>query len=84
MEEGCEHGQADEGDDGFHVNPGEVLPNYLVKLLVDIDRGTGKNRLVVVGTEKGDIQVIQYSAIFGTNGTVATCLLFAFWYPLLT
>ena len=84
MEEGCEHGQADEGDDGFHVNPGEDLPNYLVNSLVDIDGGTGKNRMTVVGTENGDRYVIQDGAIFGMNETVVTYLLSSFWYPLLT
>lgn len=36
------------------VNPGEEYPDYLVNSLVDIDGGTGRNRLTIVGTEAGD------------------------------
>ena len=40
-------------------------PNYLVNSLVDIDGGTGTDRLTVVGTEFGDKYVIQDGSIFG-------------------
>lgn len=33
--------------------------------MVDVDGGTGKNRLTIVGTEAGDRYVIQDGAIFG-------------------
>lgn len=54
------------GDDEFQVvDPAEDLPDYVVNSLVDIDGGTGTNRLTIVGTEAGDRYVIQDGAIFG-------------------
>ena len=44
-------------------NP-EELPDYVVNSLVDIDGGTGSNRLTVVGTEAGDRYVIQVNSLF--------------------
>jgi hypothetical protein len=40
-------------------------PDYLVNSLVDIDGGTGTDRLTVVGTEFGDKYVIQDGKVFG-------------------
>ena len=74
-EEGCEHGEVDEGNDFFNVDPGDDVPSYLVNSLVDIDGGTGKNRLTIVGTEEANRYVIQDDAIFGTNETVVICSL---------
>jgi len=47
------------------VDPGEDFPDYVVNSLVDIDGGTGRNTLTIVGTEAGDRYVIQDGAIFG-------------------
>lgn len=56
------------GDDMFQIVDPPVaddLPDYVVNSLVDIDGGTGTNRLTIVGTEAGDRYVIQDGAIFG-------------------
>jgi len=63
-----------EGDDKFEVQQPEQEdaaamgfdnPDYLVNSLVDVDGGTGTNRLTIVGTEFGDLYVIQDGKIFG-------------------
>ena len=40
-------------------------PDYLVNSLVDVDGGTGANRLTIVGTEFGDFYVVQDGRIYG-------------------
>jgi hypothetical protein len=45
-------------------------PDYLVNSLVDIDGGTGIDRLTIVGTEFGDKYVIDDGKIFGGGLTV--------------
>jgi hypothetical protein len=52
------------GDNQVAIEP-PADPNYLVNSLVDIDGGTGTDRLTVVGTEFGDKYVIQDGSIFG-------------------
>ena len=52
------------GDNVIAVEPPSD-PNYLVNSLVDIDGGTGTDRLTIVGTEFGDKYVIQDGKIFG-------------------
>lgn len=54
------------GPRSAHLNPAitlvenpEELPDYVTNSLVDIDGGTGTNRLTIVGTEAGDRYVIQ-------------------------
>ena len=54
-----------EGNDSFTIEVPEELPDYIVNSLVDIDGGTGSNRLTIVGTEAGDRYVIQDGKIFG-------------------
>lgn len=46
------------------------LPDYLINSLVDIDGGTGTDRLTVSGTEFGDKYVIDDGKIFGGGLTV--------------
>lgn len=45
-------------------------PDYLVNSLVDVDGGTGSDRLTVVGTEFNDRYVVQDGKIFGGGLTV--------------
>jgi hypothetical protein len=45
-------------------------PDYLVNSLVDIDGGTGIDRLTIVGTEFGDKYVIDDGKVFGGGLTV--------------
>ena len=52
------------GDNRFAVEP-PANPDYLVNSLVDIDGGTGTDRLTLVGTEFGDKYVIQDGKVFG-------------------
>ena len=57
--------EADEGDDNFQISTPEEVPDYLVNSLVDIDGGTGTNRLTIVGTEAGCVwQLISFSVYF--------------------
>ncbi len=58
-------GALEDGNDSFVVENPEELPDYVVNSLVDIDGGTGTNRLTIVGTEEGDRYVIQDGKIFG-------------------
>ncbi len=46
-------------------------PDYLVNSLVNIDGGTGTDRLTVIGTEFGDKYVIEDQKIFG-GGLIVT------------
>jgi hypothetical protein len=46
-------------------------PDYLVNSLVDIDGGTGADRLTVIGTEFGDKYVIDDGKIVGGGLTIA-------------
>ena len=59
-----------EGNDSFTIEVPEELPDYIVNSLVDIDGGTGSNRLTIVGTEAGDRYVIQDGKIFGGGLTI--------------
>ncbi len=57
------------GDNSVAIElPGD--PDYLVNSLVDIDGGTGTDRLTVSGTEFGDKYVIDDGKIFGGGLTV--------------
>jgi len=40
-------------------------PDYLINSLVDVDGGTGTNRLTIVGTEFGDLYVVNDGLIYG-------------------
>lgn len=45
-------------------------PDYVVNSLVDVDGGTGSDRLTIVGTEFADKYVIQDGKVFGGGLTV--------------
>ena len=54
-----------DGDDTFQIANPEEVPDYLVNSLVDVDGGTGTNRLTIVGTEAGCVrQLISFSVYF--------------------
>ena len=57
------------GDNSIAVEP-PADPDYLVNSLVDIDGGTGNDRLTIVGTEFGDKYVVQDGKIFGGGLTI--------------
>lgn len=57
------------GDNKVAVEP-PANPDYLVNSLVDIDGGTGNDRLTVVGTEFNDRYVVQEGKIFGGGLTI--------------
>ena len=66
------HLNGESGDDLFTIRS---FVSHLGNSLVDIDGGTGKNLLTIVGTEEANRYVIQDDAIFGTNETVVICSL---------
>lgn len=47
------------------------LPDYVVNSLVDIDGGTGNDKLIVVGTEADDRYVITAGSVFGGGLTIS-------------
>ena len=57
------------GDNDIVVEP-PANPDYLVNSLVDVDGGTGSDRLTIVGTEFNDRYVVQDGKIFGGGLTV--------------
>lgn len=57
------------GDNNVNVEV-PANPDYLVNSLVDIDGGTGMDRLSIVGTEFGDKYVVDEGKIFGGGLTV--------------
>ena len=59
------------GDNDIGVEP-PANPDYLVNSLVDIDGGTGSDRLTIVGTEFNDRYVVQVSVIL--RQSLAICL----------
>ncbi len=58
---------------GVNDNSTELsqLPDYVVNSLVDIDGGTGNDKLIVVGTEADDRYVITAGSVFGGGLTVS-------------
>jgi hypothetical protein len=72
----CNASEAIGNEGGYTCGNNEIAveppsnPNYLVNSLVDIDGGTGTDRLTIVGTEFGDRYVIQDGKIFGGGLTI--------------
>ena len=59
----------DDDDDETSEEP-PLLPDYLVNSLVDVDGGTGSDRLTIVGTEFNDKYVVQDGLVFGGGLTI--------------
>lgn len=59
------------GDFDNSTEEADELPDYVVNSLVDIDGGTGNDRLVVVGTEADDKYVVTDGQVFGGGLTIS-------------
>ncbi|GAX18396.1 hypothetical protein FisN_2Lh003 [Fistulifera solaris] len=58
-------GTSDNSTESQESSDSSQLPNYVVNSLVDVDGGTGNDKLIVVGTEADDRYVITADSVFG-------------------
>ena len=57
-----------DGNDSFDIRGND--PDYVVNSLVDVDGGTGDDRMVVVGTESDDSYVVTDGQVLGGGLTI--------------